>query len=376
MTSYLLVSGDFVQTGGMDRANFYLAHYLARQGYTVHLVAHRVSPALLSYTNVIFHRVPKPFDSYLFASSLLDYIGCYWAKKLVQQEIRVIVNGGNCRWGDVNWVHYVHAAYEPTRNLGILRRLKGVITHQSFLRAEIDCLHRARLILSNSQVTKKHLVKHLGLKVDKINCVYLGVDPAIFYPADPTERVQLRQKLNWDQEKNIAVFIGALGDRRKGFDTLFQAWQSLCANSEWDVKLVVIGQGAELPLWQKRTITAGLESRIQFLGFRSDVPDMLRAADCLISPTRYEAYGLGVHEALCCGLPALVSATAGVVERYPDSLQDLLLPDPNNADDLVHRLKHWRSNQEHYQQLVLPLAQQLRSYTWDDMAQQILNVIG
>ena len=37
-------------------------------------------------------------------------------------------------------------------------------------------------------------------------------------------------------------------------------------------------------------------------------------------PARYEAYGLAVHEALCRGLPALVSASAGVAERYPADL--------------------------------------------------------
>lgn len=32
MKSYLLVTGDFIKRGGMDRANFTLADYLARQG--------------------------------------------------------------------------------------------------------------------------------------------------------------------------------------------------------------------------------------------------------------------------------------------------------------------------------------------------------
>jgi hypothetical protein len=52
MKSYLLVTGDFVRTGGMDRANFALADYLARQGEQVHLVAYRVAPELLAYPNV------------------------------------------------------------------------------------------------------------------------------------------------------------------------------------------------------------------------------------------------------------------------------------------------------------------------------------
>jgi hypothetical protein len=75
MKSYLLVTGDFVRTGGMDRANFALADYLARQGEQVHLVAHRVAPELLAYPNVTFHRVPKVANSYLLSRSLAQLGG-------------------------------------------------------------------------------------------------------------------------------------------------------------------------------------------------------------------------------------------------------------------------------------------------------------
>jgi len=61
------------------------------------------------------------------------------------------------------------------------------------------------------------------------------------------------------------LFIGALGDRRKGFDILFSAWQQLCANSDWDADLVALGSGADLPMWQRRAAEAGIGSRIHFL---------------------------------------------------------------------------------------------------------------
>jgi glycosyltransferase involved in cell wall biosynthesis len=88
---------------------------------------------------------------------------------------------------------------------------------------------------------------------------------------------------------------------------------------------------------------------------------------------------VGVHEALCCGLPAIVSATAGVAER-PSHLQDLLLPNPDDAVDLAARLQKWRtacssaslSHRDDYQKLVFSLSEELRNYTWDDMAKNIL----
>jgi glycosyltransferase involved in cell wall biosynthesis len=189
------------------------------------------------------------------------------------------------------------------------------------------------------------------------------------------ERAAFRSKIGWKNDRPIVVFIGALGDRRKGFDTLFSAWQILCRDQNWDCNLAVVGTGIELPTWQRRATESGLSERIIFLGFRQDVPDVLAACDILVHPARYEAYGLGVHEALCRGIPALVSSQAGVAERYPAELHNLLIPDPQDAVDLAGRLFHWRQNLERVQTAVLPLSNELRSYTWDHMAERIVQIV-
>jgi glycosyltransferase involved in cell wall biosynthesis len=74
-------------------------------------------------------------------------------------------------------------------------------------------------------------------------------------------------------------------------------------------------------------------------------------------------------------MPALVSASAGVAERYPSHLRDLLLPDPEDAADLAARLRQWREATHQYSKLVNSLSEELRGYTWDDMAQSILETI-
>ena len=375
MKSYLLVTGDFVKTGGMDRANFALADYLARLGEQVHLVAHRVATELLVYPNVKFHRVPKVGNSYLLSSPLLNWEGRFQAQRLSADGGRVLVNGGNCQWGDVNWVHYVHAAYQADNQSGLLRQFKGSVSHRVFLDAERRTLKSARVIIVNSDRTQRDLIEKLGIPEKRFHRIYYGIDPQMFYLATSQERTELRHQLGWSQEKAIVIFIGALGDRRKGFDTLFEAWQQLCAYPDWDADLVVIGVGAELTKWQRRTAVAGISSRIHFLGFRSDVPNLLRAADCLVAPSRYEAYGLGVHEALCCGLPSLVSATSGVAERYPPQLLPLLIPNPEDAVDLAARLRKWRLATDYYSQLVSSLAKELQIHTWDNMARKILDSI-
>ena len=95
----------------------------------------------------------------------------------------------------------------------------------------------------------------------------------------------------------------------------------------------------------------------------------------LISPTRYEAYGLAAQEALSTGVPALVSRSAGVAERYPADLADLLLADSDDSQDLIARLLGWRDRVSEYARLTLALSQRLNQYTWDDMAAQIVSLL-
>ncbi len=226
-------------------------------------------------------------------------------------------------------------------------------------------------VFVNSERTKRDLIDKSAIPEQKLHRVYYGIDSQTFYPATQQDRAVLRQQLGWSEDKAVVVFIGALGDRRKGFDTLFTAWQQLCKSSDWDAELVVIGVGAELTEWQSRAAIAGI-ANIRFLGFRTDVANLLRAADCLVAPTRYEAYGLGVHEALCCGLPAIVSADAGVAERYPSQINDLLLPNPEDAADLEARLRRWHGATHYYRHMVNSFSEKLRGYTWEDMAKSIL----
>ncbi|MFO0951444.1 MAG: glycosyltransferase family 4 protein [Isosphaeraceae bacterium] len=370
---YALVTGDFVTTGGMDRANFALASYLARQGRGVHLVAHRVDPTLLAEPTVTFHRVPKPLNSYWLAEPLLDRRGRQVAARVAKGGGRVVVNGGNCLWGDVNWVHYVHAAWAPRAGGGTLRRARRALYHRTALRAERRALNRARFVVTNSDQTRQVVIDRLGLPPERVRTIYYGTDPGRFRPATPDERAAARGRLGWNDERPTVAFVGALGDLRKGLDSLLNAWKRLASDPTWDARLVVVGTGANLA--QLREEAAGLGGSVEFLGFRTDVPEVLQACDALVSPTRYEAYGLNVQEALCCGLPALVSRTAGVAERYPDELQDLLIPDPDDPEGLADRLRRWRAGREAIQDAVNRLAARLRSTTWDDMAAQIVQAV-
>jgi glycosyltransferase involved in cell wall biosynthesis len=369
VTDWLVVAGDFVRHGGMDRANLELARYLADRGQ-VTLVAHRVDADLAAHPNVAVRRAARPFGRHILGEPFLARAG----RRAARSAGRAVVNGGNCRWGDVNWVHCVHAAFPPTSASGPVRRLKARWDHARARRAEQRALLEARLVICNSHKTATDVVDRIGVRPDRVRVVYLGVEAARFPPISPDQRRAARERLGFVDRPWVG-FVGQLGNRIKGFDTLFNAWVGLCRSPGWDANLVVVGAGPELSAWVDRAAAAGLADRVRFLGFRTDMPNVLAACDVVVHPARYDAYGLAVHEALCRGLPVIVSAAAGVAERYPADLTDLVLADPEDSAELADRLRHWRANADALTGRVRPFADELRRRTWADMAREFHDLV-
>jgi glycosyltransferase involved in cell wall biosynthesis len=375
--TWVLVAGDFVHTGGMDRANAALAEYLCASGHDVHLVSFRIDPELLANRRVTPHRIHRMMGSHLLNAHRLDRKGREVARAITTRDARarVLVNGTNCDWGDLNWVHFVHhASVGHSTNAPLWFKAKAEAEHWKHCRDERRILPRARILIANSDRTRRDLIGQIKVAESRIHTIYLGANDD-WKSITPDRRTKVRSDYGITAERPLIIFVGAMGyDARKGYDTLWASWRALCADSSWDGELIVAGAGRALPQWRKAAADAGLAARTRLIGFADNVPDLLSAADLLVSPVRYESYGLNVQEALVCGVPAIVSKTAGIAERYPAELRELLLTNPEDAQELASRIRIWRGRIEEFKRLTLPLAERLRQYTWNDMAAQIVDI--
>ena len=369
MRPYTLVAGDFVTTGGMDAANYALADFLRRESREVHVVAHRVAASLAGGVNV--HRVRRPLGSHILGAPLLAREGRHWADVMLRRGGVSVVNGGNCV-GQVNWLHYVHASHAPVAAAGV-RRLVGSVLHQRDRDDEARAARAAVLVIANSERTRADAIERLGVSPERVHRVYYGADANRFRVPTEAERATARARLGIAGEDPVLIFVGALGDRRKGFDTVYSAWQSL-QREGWRGTLLVAGAGAELDHWRARAGAASMGSSIQFLGFRQDVRELLAACDAIIAPSRYEAYGLAVQEAFCCGLPAIVSASAGIAERG-GATGMLRVHDPEDANELLVRVLEWSSAREAHAAGARETGALLGRWSWDDMSRRIVELV-
>jgi len=71
--------------------------------------------------------------------------------------------------------------------------------------------------------------------------------------------------------------------------------------------------------------------RVHFVGFRHDVPDLLRAADCFVLPSLYEGLPNAVLEAMAAALPVVATAVDGSIEAVEDGITGTLVPPSDPA---------------------------------------------
>jgi glycosyltransferase involved in cell wall biosynthesis len=376
--SWVLVAGGFHRNGGMDRCNGALARYLAERGDRVHLVCHQADPEFISTATIRVHAVPRLVGSVTLGGLLLALEGSRVARQVSLESpgTRVLVNGGNCDWPDINWVHYVHRAWRRNGDPSpAWFKLKNRFSQWFQSGQERAVLRRARVVVANSERTRRDLVDFLKIDTKRIHTVYPGADPG-FSPPSPSRRAAARAWLGKEGSKPLVAFVGGLGhDSRKGLDVLFAAWGRLCARPDWNADLIVAGDGRARDFWRRRISESGMEGKITLLGFTDRIPELLAAVDLLVSPVRYESYGLNVAEAICCGVPAMVTQTAGVAECYPVQLRELLICDPEDVDELVAKLLQWRTAATYWKERITPFSKNLRGHTLEVMAQQIASIV-
>lgn len=149
--------------------------------------------------------------------------------------------------------------------------------------------------------------------VESVVTVPFGVDRHVFYPGAPCP--EWRARFLGEREGPLLLAIGRLA-REKHMGTILDAFARLRGRMG-GAALVVLGDGPERASLEARGRAIG---RVHFLGFERDrhaIAQAFRSADALVHACPYETFGLGVAEALACGLAAVLPDQGGAAEHAP-----------------------------------------------------------
>jgi glycosyltransferase involved in cell wall biosynthesis len=108
----------------------------------------------------------------------------------------------------------------------------------------------------------------------------------------------------------------------KDFATLVEA----LAATRADYQAAFAGEGPLLQEVAATILERGLAERIDLLGNRGDVPDLLASADVFVLSSRSEGFPVSILEAMAAGLPVVATNVGGVAESVVDGETGLLVP--------------------------------------------------
>lgn len=152
--------------------------------------------------------------------------------------------------------------------------------------------------------TEKNLCEYLGKCKTKILTINNGVDIAKYSGATPSDELE---RLVPESRKLIMV----AGFRwEKDQDTLIRALSLLPDKFH----LFLVGDGVRRPELEALTKELALDDRVHFLGLRTDVAELLHAADYVVMSSHFEGLSLSSVEGMAVGRPMLASDVDGLRE--------------------------------------------------------------
>lgn len=185
--------------------------------------------------------------------------------------------------------------------------------------------------------------KHLRVpRLEHINGI--GVDFSRL--CDAGCRNAKREELGIAPDELMILSVGEL-QTRKNHEVMIRAVAKL---NDPKVRYMICGRGELLEQLQTLAEELGIRERVSFLGYRKDVPQIMRAADLYAHPSKREGLGLASLEAMACGLPLVTSNVQGIPDYVENGVTGFMC-DPTDVDGFTDHLRRLVENPELCQQI-------------------------
>jgi glycosyltransferase involved in cell wall biosynthesis len=184
-----------------------------------------------------------------------------------------------------------------------------------------------------SGAVKDSAVEHLGINADDVTVVYRGRGRGRLGMPGPERRARVRASLGIEADAPVLITVGRR-EYQKGQRYLIAAVPEMLRRHP-DLTVLVVGRdGHASDELDQLVASLGIADTVQFLGHRSDIGDLLAAADVFVFPSVYEGLGGATLEALAMGLPLVVSDIAALREVVTAGENGILVP-PADAGSLA-----------------------------------------
>lgn len=165
-----------------------------------------------------------------------------------------------------------------------------------------------------------YYVSRGAVPASKMRVVHNGIDTTRFQP-DAAARDRLRRELNLEN-RFVWLAVGRL-ELVKAYSTLLNAF---ARSRDQSSILLICGQGSLQDALTALTGQLGISHRVKFLGLRSDIPDVMNAADAFAISSDSEGLPLVLLQAAAVGLAIVATDVGGIGEVVVDGVNGFLVP--------------------------------------------------
>jgi glycosyltransferase involved in cell wall biosynthesis len=193
----------------------------------------------------------------------------------------------------------------------------------------------------------------IGFAPETIAVVHNGINLERFAIKD--DRARTRQALGLPPEAFVAIYAGRI-DRAKNIEMLLHAFAQLRLTAE-QARLLVVGspvlhatpEEGESYVQELKNLCDKLAigSSVHWLGRRTDIPDLFRAADVSVLPSLLpECHPRALIESMACGTPALGLRYGGIPEVLSGEFErfQIEVSDVSGLANLLQSLNGWQQN--------------------------------
>jgi glycosyltransferase involved in cell wall biosynthesis len=150
-------------------------------------------------------------------------------------------------------------------------------------------------------------------------------------PLPPPSGRDVRAELGIGSGDPVVISVGFLR-RPKTMDVLIEAAARIAPRFP-RLKVLIVGEGADRPVYENLVERLGVAGTVELLGLRSDVPDLLVASDVAVLSTDSEGSPLSVMEYMDAGLPVVATRVGGIPDLIDHGVEGLLV-ERRDADGL------------------------------------------
>src|SRR5690625_212569 len=254
------------------------------------------------------------------------------------------------KWISFSKTKIIFTEHSPSNN-----RRKNILFHF------FDYLMYKQLnkIVTISDDVDNKIKNYLKIKKTKFELIYNGINLSHFIKVKPYPKT-----IFFPENSFILIQVSSFRIQ-KDQKTLIKSLQHLPE----EIVLLLVGDGSLRKEHEELTRKLNLTHRVQFLGLRNDVPQLMKTADVAVLSSHYEGFGLAIVEGMAAKKPVIASNVSGLQEIVSDSG---LLFKQGDDTELAEKILYLYSRPEQYKEIAEKCFKRAQDFSIEKMVENYI----